>query len=221
MAGLVAAIAATATAAAASAVLFTMAGTFIPGIAHTPERARGVANVLLARGLMIIIAAGAGYAVATQPIEGASTLAWAFSLAAAGLFPILVLGIWWERVTTAGAVLGMLSGFSISLFYVVLTRYFPQTAIAELGMTALFDPASGRPLVDAARILADPGWHADVPASLANPLASKVGWFNVGNDACGIFGLAAGFAITIAVSLMGKKPSAEKQERIASIRIPR
>jgi cation/acetate symporter len=223
MTGLVAAIAASATAAAASALLFTMAATLTPGIQRAPERASAVAKprILLARGLMIIIAAGTGYAVATQPLEGASMLAWSFSLAAAGLFPALVLGIWWERVTTAGAVLGMLSGFSISLFYVVLTRYFPQAAIAELGMTALSDPASGRPLVEAARILADPGWHADVPASLANPLASKVGWFNVGNEACGIFGLAFGFAVTIAVSLMGKKPSAEKQELIESIRIPR
>jgi cation/acetate symporter len=188
-----------------------MAAALTPGIQRAPERASGVAKprILLARGLMIIIAAGTSYAVATQPLEGASMLAWSFSLAAAGLFPALVLG------------LGMLSGFSISLFYVVLTRYFPQAAIAELGMTALSDPASGRPLVDAARILADPGWHADVPASLANPLASKVGWLNVGNEACGIFGLAFGFAITIAVSLMGKKPSAEKQELIESIRIPR
>jgi len=223
MAGLVAAIAATSAAAAASAVLLTMGSTFTPGVQHRAEHSADAAKprILPARGLMIIIAAGSAYAVATQPLEGASMLAWSFSLAAAGLFPPLVLGIWWERVTAAGAVLGMLGGFAISLLYVVMTRYFPQAAIGDLGMTALFDPASGRPLVDAARILADPRWHADVPASLANPLASKVGWFNVGNDACGIFGLMFGFAITIAVSLIGKKPTAEKQELVESIRAPK
>ena len=147
-------------------------------------------------------------------------LAWSFSLAAAGLFPALLLSIWSKHVTTAGAVLGMLSGFAISAFYLVMTRYFPQAAVRELGMTALSDPASGRPLVDAARILADPGWQADMPAGLANPLASKVGWFNVGNDACGIFGLAFGFAVIMIVSIMGKRPDVKKHDLIESIRVP-
>jgi cation/acetate symporter len=212
MAGLVATIAATITIAAASAVLFAMAVTLTGA---------GKAAVLPTRVLVIVIAAGVGYVLATQPLEGPSMLAWSFSLAAAGLFPAIVLGVWWRRATTAGAVLGMLSGFSISLLYVVLTRYFPQAGIAQFGMTALSDPASGRPLVDAARILADPRWHADIPAGLANPLASKVGWFNVGNEACGIFGMAIGFAITIAISLISKKPSAEKQELMESMRAPK
>jgi cation/acetate symporter len=226
MAGLMAAIAATATAAAASVVLFTMAGALAQGIAKgirdrdLPATA-GSLRIHLARALMIGIAAAVAYGVAIRPLEGASMLAWSFSLAAAGLFPALVLGIWWERVTVAGAVLGMLSGFAISAFYLVTTRYFPQAAVRELGMSALSDPVSGKALVDAARILADPRWQGDVPAGLVNPLASKVGWFNVGNDACGIFGLAAGFAVAIAVSLLGRKPSAESRERIESIRIPR
>jgi cation/acetate symporter len=196
MVGLMAAVTAAAATAAASALLFTMADALADPI---PPRSAPVVpqrRMLFARGLMIVIAAGVAYAIATQPLEPASMLAWSFSLAAAGLFPALVLGIWWPRATTAGAVLGMLGGFGISLFYLV--------------MTPLSDPASGRPLVDAAGILADPTWRADVPASLANPLASKVGWFNVDNSACGIFGLAFGFAIAIAVSVMGKKPPADR-----------
>jgi cation/acetate symporter len=51
-------------------------------------------------------------------------VAWAFSLAAAGLFAPLVLGIWWKRTTAAGAIAGMIVGFGVCAFYLVGTRYF-------------------------------------------------------------------------------------------------
>ena len=37
-------------------------------------------------------------------------VAWAFSLAAAGYFPALALGIWWARTTSSGAVCGIIAG---------------------------------------------------------------------------------------------------------------
>ena len=46
----------------------------------------------------------------------------AFSLAAAGFFPALVLGIFWKRASKWGAVLGMLSGVSITLYYMITTH---------------------------------------------------------------------------------------------------
>jgi cation/acetate symporter len=51
-------------------------------------------------------------------------VAWAFSLAAAGLFAPLVLGIWWKRTTSTGAVLGMMAGFAVCLYYLIATHYF-------------------------------------------------------------------------------------------------
>ena len=51
---------------------------------------------------------------------------WAFSLAMAGNFPALVMGVWWKRTTAAGAVCGMIAGFGLCLFYLVTTRYFPE-----------------------------------------------------------------------------------------------
>jgi cation/acetate symporter len=54
-------------------------------------------------------------------------VAWAFSLAAAGLFAPLVLGIWWKRTTKIGAITGMMSGFAVCLFYLIMTRYAPET----------------------------------------------------------------------------------------------
>jgi cation/acetate symporter len=78
-----------------------------------------VARVLLV-GVAILGAAVAG----TRPSGIIQMVAWAFSLAAAGLFAPLVLGIWWKRTTSAGAIIGMLSGFGVCLFYLIATRYF-------------------------------------------------------------------------------------------------
>ncbi len=78
-----------------------------------------IARVLLV-GVAIIAAAVAG----TRPSGIIQMVAWAFSLAAAGLFAPLVLGIWWKRTTSTGAILGMISGFGVCLYYLVATRYF-------------------------------------------------------------------------------------------------
>ena len=50
---------------------------------------------------------------------------WAFSLAMAGNFPALVMGIWWKRTTTAGAIAGIIAGFGLCLFYLVVTPLLP------------------------------------------------------------------------------------------------
>ncbi len=50
---------------------------------------------------------------------------WAFSLAMAGNFPALVMGIWWKRTTTTAAIWGIIAGFGLCVFYLVCTRYFP------------------------------------------------------------------------------------------------
>jgi cation/acetate symporter len=61
-------------------------------------------------------------------------VAWAFSLAAATLFPALVLGVFWRRATAAGAVSGMLAGLLVTLAYMVVTFVDPTAAV--LGITS-------------------------------------------------------------------------------------
>ena len=146
---------------------------------------------------------------------------WAFSLAMAGNFPALVLGIWWKRTTTLGAICGIIAGFGICIFYLVVSRYFPQAGVNFFGMTSLLNPETGQPLIDVAKVIADPKWVADVPASAANPLASKVGWFDLNNINCGLLGMPLGFLVIFLVSLLGKEPSREMQAFIDEIRKPR
>ena len=60
----------------------------------------------------------AGYLGFNPPDFAAGTVALAFGLAASSIFPAIMLGIFYKRMNTAGAIAGMLSGIGITLFYV-------------------------------------------------------------------------------------------------------
>lgn len=81
-------------------------------------------RLIVARVLLVGVAILAALVASTRPGGILALVAWAFSLAAAGLFPVLVMGIWWTRCNRPGAIAGMILGFSFTLFYLVGTRYF-------------------------------------------------------------------------------------------------
>jgi cation/acetate symporter len=173
-------------------------------------------RLAVARVLLVIVALIAAYTASKRPADIVAMVAWAFSLAAGGLFPALVLGIWWKRTTSAGAVAGMAAGFGITLLYLVVSRYYPSFGVSYLGMSSLLNPVTGAPLIpDMAAALANP--NADTVAGLA----SKVGWFDVNNISAALFGLPVGFAVMIVVSLVTPAPSKEMQGFIDEIRRPR
>jgi cation/acetate symporter len=63
-------------------------------------------------------------------------VAWAFSLAAATLFPVLVLGIFWRGATSRGAVAGMLSGLLVTVAYMAITYAWPEWGVLGIGSSA-------------------------------------------------------------------------------------
>jgi cation/acetate symporter len=180
-----------------------------------------VRRLMVARVLLLLVAIAAAALASTRPADILAMVGWAFSLAMAGNFPALVMGIWWKRATAAGAVAGIIAGFGLCIFYLVTTRYYPQAGVKFFGMTALTNPATGAPLVDVAKAMADPKVLADVPALASNPLQSKVGWFGLNNINCGLLGMPLGFLVIYVVSLMTKAPSAELQAFVDEIRKPR
>ncbi|HEU4381778.1 MAG TPA: sodium:solute symporter family protein [Hyphomicrobiaceae bacterium] len=180
-----------------------------------------VRRLTVARVLLFFVAIASAALAATRPSDILAMVGWAFSLAMAGNFPALVLGIWWKRTTTTAAILGMAAGWGICLFYLVTTRYFPQMGITYFGMTSLLNPETSKPLVDIAAIMKDPQWMNQWPALATNPLANRVGWFDLNNINCGLLGMPLGFFVMWVVSLMGKPPSAEMQALVDEIRKPR
>ena len=179
-----------------------------------------VRRLLVARILLLVVAVGAAYTASTRPGDILAMVGWAFSLAMAGNFPALVMGVWWKRTTAAGAVAGMIAGFGLCIFYLVVTRYFPGAGVAYFGMSSLTNAATGLPLVDLAKAMAAPG-AMDSWVVASHPLASKVGWFGLTNIACGLLGMPLGFLVIYVVSLMGKEPSKEMQAYVDEIRKPR
>jgi cation/acetate symporter len=178
-------------------------------------------RLIVARVLLLLVAVASASLASTRPSDILAMVGWAFSLAMAGNFPALVMGIWWKRSTTPAAICGIIAGWGICLFYLVVSRYFPQMGVTYFGMTSLLNPETGQALVNVAQVMADPKWLADAPASAANPLANKVGWFDLNNINCGLLGMPLGFLVIYVVSLMTKAPSAEMQAFIDEIRKPR
>ena len=179
-----------------------------------------VRRLTIARGLLFFVAVAAAYTASTKPADILAMVGWAFSLAMAGNFPALIMGVWWKRTTAAGAIAGIVAGFGIALFYLVVSRYFPGFGVKYAGMTSLLNPVTGAPLVDIAQAMTLPNAMDSFP-TLAHPLANKVGWFNLTNIACGLLAMPVGFITIIVVSLLGKEPSAEMQAYVDEIRKPR
>jgi cation/acetate symporter len=182
--------------------------------------APAIRRLTVARVLLFFVAVAAAYTASTRPSDILAMVGWAFSLAMAGNFPALVMGIWWKRATSAGAVAGIVAGFGLCLFYLVTTRYFPGYGVAYFGMTSLLNPVTGAPVVDLAKAMALPNAFEHWP-TLAHPMANKVGWFNLNNINCGLLGMPLGFLVIYVVSLMTKAPSAEMQAFVDEIRKPR
>ena len=85
--------------------------TLLPDISERQE-------LMASRLAMAAAVLGAGYLGLNPPGFAAGTVALAFGLTAASLFPALLLGIFSKRVTREGAVAGMLAGIGVTLAYV-------------------------------------------------------------------------------------------------------
>jgi len=88
-------------------------------------------RVMISKILLLVVALAAAYTAYTVYVTKQADILFlvsaAFSFAAAGFFPALVLGIFWKRATAAGAVLGMLAGFGITLYYMASNHPWMRT----------------------------------------------------------------------------------------------
>jgi cation/acetate symporter len=179
-------------------------------------------RLVIARVLLIIVAILAAWVASTRPDDIVAMVAWAFSLAAAGLFPALVLGIWSKRVNKQGAVAGILAGFFVTLLYLVVTRYYPWFGVEYLGMYSNVNAVTGANLVDLVKLKADnASLYYQNMVAISHPMANRVGWLSVSNISAGLFGLPVGFIVMYVVSLMTPAPSSELQKFIDDVRRPR
>jgi cation/acetate symporter len=79
-------------------------------------------RVTLSKILLLVVALCAAYVASQKPADILFLVSAAFSFAAAAFFPALVLGIFWKRASKWGAILGMISGIGITVYYMATTQ---------------------------------------------------------------------------------------------------
>ena len=79
-------------------------------------------RVMISKVLLLVVALLAAYVASLKIADILFLVSAAFSLAAAGFFPALTLGIFWKRASKWGAVLGMIAGVSITFYYMATTQ---------------------------------------------------------------------------------------------------
>jgi cation/acetate symporter len=81
----------------------------------SPER-----RVWMMRGFVIVVAFCGAMLTLAAPTDPLRLVLWALSITGASLFPVMVLSIWWKRLTAGGAIVGIVSGFAAAAFAIML-----------------------------------------------------------------------------------------------------
>lgn len=94
-----------------SGVTMALAGVVGQGLSdHGPWRGRLSSIAALRIAAVACVAVPLCLAFIAEPIPVASSVVFAFALAASTFCPLLILGIWWRGLTSAGAIAGLIGG---------------------------------------------------------------------------------------------------------------
>jgi cation/acetate symporter len=77
-------------------------------------------KVMVSKILLLMVALAATWLAAHRAVNILSWISYAFSLAAATFFPVMVLGLCWARTTRRAAIGAMLVGLIVTIFYMAL-----------------------------------------------------------------------------------------------------
>ncbi len=78
----------------------------------------------ISKALLLMVALVAAYTASLKPGDILFLVGAAFSLAASAFFPALVLGVFWKRANYLGAVIGMIAGLGVCMYYMLTTYDF-------------------------------------------------------------------------------------------------
>ncbi len=122
----------------ADGLLMVIASAVVHDIYHRTlnPRASSRERLLLGRLAILVVAILAALTALQRLAIIVQLVAWAFSFAAATIFPVLVMGIFWRRANSRGAVAGMISGFLVTAAYMMLTYIRPEWALFGISSSA-------------------------------------------------------------------------------------
>lgn len=146
--GLVAAGGLAAALSTADGLLLTISNALVRDLyfQSTRRKASPEQRVILTKFTLLTVALTAAFVAALKPSEILPLVAASFSIAAATFVPAMLLGIYWKRTTRQGAVVGMVVGLGVTVYYLVIhnpvARYWlPQVLVAP-GLWWGIDPIS-------------------------------------------------------------------------------
>jgi cation/acetate symporter len=96
-------------------------------------RASAMQRVMLSKFALLLVALSAAYVAAQKPADILFLVSSSFSMAASAFVPVMVLGIFWARTTSAGALSGMLAGLGVAVYYMATNAPLVRAALALTG----------------------------------------------------------------------------------------
>jgi cation/acetate symporter len=112
-------------------------------------------RVTVSKVLLLFVAVTAAWVTSYKPGNILFLVGAAFSLAASGFFPALVLGVFWKRANKWGAIIGMVAGLGTCMYYMSVTYPFlrdlfgvtaPIASYQWFGMNAISAGVFGVPV---------------------------------------------------------------------------
>ncbi|WP_198376063.1 sodium:solute symporter family protein [Neoroseomonas rubea] len=200
-------------------------------------------RLVISRVLLIFVAIIAAYTAGNMGADILFLVAWAFSIAAAGLFAALVMGVWYKRTTNIGACAGMAVGYIATFGYLIHTEFYgwhfiqlfgskeailaAARQVANLPMDAEIKAAAAAMVANAATVKDGAlsfignifgGLPTDTVA-LRGRLVARL--WSINNISGGIIGVPLSFLTIWIVSMFTPAPSKAMQDFIEDIRIPK
>jgi cation/acetate symporter len=205
---------------------------------HAPTRRR----LIVSRVLLLLVAVLAAYTAGNAGADILFLVAWAFSIAAAGLFAALVMGVWYKKTTSVAACLGMLVGYAFTTGYLIWTEFY-GLSFMEVFATKEAILNAARQTAGLTNVSAEVKAHAQaLVANAAQVQDGVMAWFGqiflttdsvvlrgrcvarlwtLNNISGGIIGVPLAFLTIWLVSKFTPAPSQAMQDFIEDIRVPR
>jgi len=100
-------------------------------------------RVTISKVLLVVVAIIAAYVTSLKPGDILFLVGAAFSLAASAFFPPLVLGVFWKRANKWGAIVGMIAGLSVCIYYMMRTYpFFTNMGVPKMDLWFGLNPVS-------------------------------------------------------------------------------
>lgn len=133
---------------------------------EAPDRGR----IFVTRLALAVIGFVAMCIVIVAPGDPLDLMLWALNILASACFPVLFLSIWWKRTNAWGALFGMVTGFTLTVFLILLSEtgaiglssvivaaIAAPAALLTTAITTLLTPVPGRTMLDVVREIRVPG----------------------------------------------------------------